>query len=114
MFLYLNYVSILYSNSTLLLVHYSVLPYSMQPQVQEVAAVDITKWKMRYEDLTLVGSGQYGMVMLGYLKKEATSSAVNEFIAKRITPDYHPTSLPVAVKQFKGMNPIVAQFVNIF
>ena len=77
----------------------------MQPPVQEVAAVDIAKWEMTYDDMTLknqVGSGQFGVVILSCLKREATSPPVTDYILKHSTPDGRPPPLLVAVKQFTG------------
>ena len=78
----------------------------MQPPVSKVAAVDITKWKMGYDDLTLknqVGSGQFGVVMLAYLKREAKSRTVSEYISKQQkTPCSNPCPQLVAVKRIRG------------
>ena len=74
--------------------------------MQEITAVDITKWKMGHDDLALknqVGSGQFGVVMLAYLKREATSCAVTEYISKQQkTPNSNPCPQLVAVKRFRG------------
>ena len=67
--------------------------------------MDITKWEMEYDDITLknqVGSGQFGVVILACLKREATSSPVTEYIMKHTTPSGQPPPLLVAVKQFSG------------
>lgn len=80
----------------------------MQPLVQEVAAVDVAKWKMVYGDLALkkpVGSGQFGVVMLACLKEEGTSRSVTEYLSKQKNNPHSP-AFPklVAVKRFRGKN----------
>ena len=67
----------------------------------------VTKWEMSYDDMALknqVGSGQFGVVILACLKREATSPPVTEYILKHSTPDGRPSPLLVAVKQFSGEN----------
>ena len=74
--------------------------------MQEVATVDIIKWKMGYDDLALknqVGSGQFGVVMLAYLKREAKSRTVSEYISKQQNaPCRNPCPQLVAVKRIRG------------
>ena len=69
--------------------------------------MDVSKWEMGYDDMTLkkqVGSGQFGVVILACLKREATSLPATEYILKHTTPDRKPPPLLVAVKQFSGEN----------
>lgn len=77
----------------------------MQGQVRQLAVVDMTKWKMGYDDMALkeqVGSGQFGVVVLAYLNREATSPTVSQYILKQTTPDGCPPTLLVAVKRYNG------------
>ena len=75
--------------------------------MQEVAAVDVTRWEMEYDDMVLkkqVGSGHFGVVMLACLKREATSPSVTRYISKHTILDGRPPPLLVALKQFSGEN----------
>ena len=67
--------------------------------------MDVTKWEMTYDDMALkkqVGSGQFGVVVLACLKREATSPPVTEYILQHTTTDSQTSPLLVAVKQFNG------------
>ena len=77
----------------------------MQPLVEEVAAVDVSKWVMGYEDLVLkkqIGSGQGGIVLLAYLNRESTSPTVVDYIGKQRALGSRSSYLLVAVKRFRG------------
>ena len=77
----------------------------MQTQVKQVAGVDITEWKMSYDDMELknqVGNGQFGAVVLAQLNREATSPTVTQYIQKQETPKGFPPTLLVAVKRYNG------------
>ena len=67
--------------------------------------MEFSAWKMRYGDLVLkkqIGSGQGGIVMLAYLKREAKSAVVTNYIRKESAPGGRPNYLLVAVKRFRG------------
>ena len=67
--------------------------------------MDVRKWKMDYDDMVLkwpVGSGQFGVVVLAYLKREAASPAVTQYITRQTAPDGRPPPRLVAVKRFSG------------
>ena len=73
--------------------------------MQERAAVDVSKWEMGYGDMVLkkqIGSGQEGIVLLAYLKREAVSPMVTDYIRKQSAPGGRPNYLLVAVKRFRG------------
>ena len=67
--------------------------------------MDVRQWIMDYDDMVLkwpVGSGQFGVVMLAYLKREAASSAATQYITRQTAPDGRLPPQLVAVKRFSG------------
>ena len=93
------------------------LASSVQAQVKHLAAVDITEWKMSYDDMELkdqVGSGQFGVVVLAQLNREATSPTVTQYIQKQETPEGFPPSLLVAVKRYDSECGLKAAIVLMF
>ena len=69
--------------------------------------MDVRQWIMDYDDMVLkwpVGSGQFGVVVLAYLKREAASSAATQYITRQTAPGNRHSPLLVAVKRFSGEN----------
>ena len=69
--------------------------------------MDVRKWIMDYDDMVLkkpVGSGQFGVVMMAYLKREVASSAAIQYITRQTAraPDGRLPPQLVAVKRFSG------------
>ena len=75
------------------------------------------EWEMKHSDLELqgrLGKGQFGDVVLAFLKSTSCTSRVKTYIDRMVMQgDSLSTSKTVAVKYLKGKKSCVNCYVNI-